>query len=214
MKFFVITGLCCAWKTSGIVFPNPTCYSWCHTQPHQRQQHQRQKHPCRIIERSLWTNQVPKWHVWKGFVSKHFHPPSQGNGWWWCEVRSLDHLFCLENVIRFCWTWHCYWELGWVLQFNQPCSALATYGTWLLDAGWPKFSMRKSWFIATFPTSDAHQMPISSGVVCENDPSILHTSPSTKKKRYIYNVVYRASCLSYLLSFFEWSSAKSALDQG
>lgn len=22
-----------------------------------------------------------------------YHPPSQGNGWWWCEVRSLDHFF-------------------------------------------------------------------------------------------------------------------------
>lgn len=145
---------------------------------------------------------------------KALSPPISGQRMVVMWSQELGIVFCLENVIRFCWTWHCYWELGWVLQFNQPFSALATYGTWLLDAGWPKFSMRKSWFIATSPTSDANQMPISSGVVCENDPSILHNSPSTKKKRYIYNVVYRASCLSYLLSFFEWSSAKSALDQG
>ena len=64
-------------------------------------------------------------------------------------------------------------------------------------------------------------MPISSGVVCENDSSILGKSLSTKNIThthiYIYNYihVFIYSIMSDLFVFFlEGSSRKFAFDQG
>ena len=95
-----------------------------------------------------------------------------------------------------------------------------------IDFCWCRLTQifRESWFIATLPTrSGTNQMPISSGVVCENDSSILGKSLSTKKKHYththiyiiLYMYLYIYSIMFDLFVFFlEGSSRKFAFDQG